>query len=104
MRRRKNTSNETSNASLLEIAPDGTIQFLWDDALAPLMELGSGSLQRASHVEPQGTEWGADLSPIGGPTLGNFPLRSDALAAERDWLQQHGFGSRVSSPSQHDTT
>ena len=104
MRRRKSTARETNNACLLEIAPDGTLLFLWDDSLAPLMELGSGSLQRASHVEPQGTEWVADLSPVGGPALGAFPLRNDALIAERNWLQQHGFGRRVSSPSQRDTT
>ncbi|MCX6379243.1 MAG: hypothetical protein NT023_07155 [Armatimonadetes bacterium] len=101
MRRRKNTSNGTNNACLLEIAPDGTLQFLWDDALAPLMEQGESTLCRASHVEPQGTEWVADLSPSGGPALGTFPLRNDALIAERDWLQQHGFGRSVSSPSQN---
>ncbi len=104
MRRRKSIARETNSACLLEIAPDGTLTFLWDDALAPLMELGSGYLQRASHIEPQGTEWVADLSPMGGPTLGAFPLRNDALVAERDWLQRHGFGRRVSSQSQNDTT
>ena len=104
MRRRKNTAREISNASLLEIAPDGTLQFLWDDSLAPLLELGEGSLERASHIEPHGTEWIANLSPVDGPTLGAFPLRNDALIAERDWLQQHGFGRRVSSQPQHDTT
>ena len=104
MRRRKNTSNGTNSVCLLEIAPDGTLTFLWDDSLGSLLHLGEGSLQRASHIEPQGIEWGADLSPIGGPALGTFPLRNDALIAERDWLQQHGFGRRVSSQPQHDTT
>ncbi len=104
MRKRKSTSNETSNASLLDIAPDGTLNFLWDDALAPLMELGESTLFRASHIEPQGIEWVADLSPVGGPTLGAFPLRNDALTAERDWLQHHGFGRRASSQPPHDTT
>ncbi|MCX6378501.1 MAG: hypothetical protein NT023_03355 [Armatimonadetes bacterium] len=102
MRRRRSIANKADNACLLDIAPDGILLFLWDDALAPLMELGSGSLQRATHVEPQGTEWVADLSPVGGPALGAFPLRNDALIAERDWLQQHGFGRRVNFPSQHD--
>ncbi|GDX40063.1 hypothetical protein LBMAG21_03550 [Armatimonadota bacterium] len=104
MRRRKSIANKADNASLLEIAPDGTLQFLWEDAFAPMLELGESTLCRASHVEPQGTEWVADLSPVGGPRLGAFPLRNDALSAERDWLQHYGFGRRVSSPSQNDTT
>ena len=70
----------------LTIAPDGTIQFLWDDALAPLLALGESAIRRASYVEPEGTEWIADLLPAGGPVLGPFPLRSDALTAEQDWL------------------
>ncbi|MCX6380325.1 MAG: hypothetical protein NT023_12765 [Armatimonadetes bacterium] len=102
MRRRKNTSNGTNNACLLEIAPDGTLTFLWDDGLGSLLHLGEGSLQRASHIEPQGTEWVADLSPVGGPTLGTFPIRNDALIAERGWLQQHGFGRSVSSQTQNE--
>ncbi|WP_242687916.1 hypothetical protein [Alienimonas californiensis] len=44
-------------------------------------------MTRASHVEPaDGGVWTADLSPSGGPVLGPFPLRSEALTAEADWL------------------
>ena len=71
---------------LLRIEPDGTIRFLWDDALAPLLELGESGIARASHVEPQGALWFADLHPSGGPRLGPFALRGEALQAERDWL------------------
>ena len=73
----------------LTIAPDGTLLFLWDDALAPLLHLGESAIRRASYVEPEGTKWIADLYPAGGPILGPFPLRSDALTAERDWLLKH---------------
>jgi hypothetical protein len=43
---------------------------------------------KASHVEPdvQGSWW-ADLAPTGGPKLGPFLRRSDALDAERQWLE-----------------
>ena len=71
---------------LLRIEPEGTIRFLWDDALAPLLELGESGILRASHVEPQGSDWFADLHPEGGSRLGPFALRGDALQAERDWL------------------
>ena len=71
---------------LLRIEPDGTIRFLWDDALAPLLELGESGIARASQVEPEGKLWFADLHPAGGPRLGPFALRGEALQAERDWL------------------
>ena len=45
--------------------------------------LGKPAIRRASHVEPAGDgQWWADLSPVRGPKLGPFALRSDALAAE----------------------
>jgi hypothetical protein len=46
--------------------------------------------RRASHVEP-GPEgrWRADLSPVDGPALGPFDRRSEALQAERDWLETY---------------
>jgi hypothetical protein len=58
-----------------------------------LAALGSPVITRASHVEPdpQG-RWWADLSPVGGPTLGPFDSRSEALAAERSWLETNWLG------------
>jgi hypothetical protein len=29
------------------------------------------------------------MSPVHGPVLGPFPSRSDALTAERQWLEAH---------------
>jgi hypothetical protein len=56
----------------------------------PLGELGGLAIQRASHVEPDAQgQWLADLSPIGGPTLGPFATRSEALAAEEAWLVEN---------------
>ena len=36
-------------------------------------------------------EW---LAPWGGPRLGPFPKRSQALEAERQWLEQHWLPGR----------
>lgn len=76
---------------LIAIQPDGTLQFIWRDDLAPLTELGRASVIRASHVEPSlhGDFWTADLSPVGGPALGPFALRHEALEAEVAWLEQN---------------
>lgn len=70
----------------LIVTAEGHVKFLWDDELAPLFALGAGIIGRASHVEPVGTMWFADLAPVGGPRLGPFRWRSDALDAELAWL------------------
>jgi len=58
--------------------------------LVDLTALGRVSIKRASHVEPdeQG-RWRADLGPVGGPQLGPFACRSQALAAEHAWLEHN---------------
>lgn len=74
------------------IAPDGTVRFIYSDALAPLANgLGRVEIARASHVEPtrEGL-WTADMSPVHGPILGPFALRAEALAAEVQYLIEHG--------------
>ncbi len=73
----------------LVIQKDGTTRFIYSDLL-DLTCLGPTQIHRASHMEPdeQGSWW-ADLSPVGGPNLGPFGLRSQALAAEISWLQRH---------------
>ncbi len=73
----------------------GRLRFIWDDALAGMTELGEATVCRASHVEPTGGErwngWKADLSPVGGPTLGPFATHGAAIQAERNWLTAHGW-------------
>ena len=73
----------------LVVQADGSLRCLYDETLG-LWPLGQVSIRRASHVEPtdQG-QWQADLSPVGGPVLGPFTLRSEALAAEVHWLRMH---------------
>ena len=76
-------------AMQLVILPSGTARCLYDEAI-DLSALGKSFITRASHVEPdQHGGWLADLSPVGGPLLGPFPHRSDALAAEKAWLEAH---------------
>lgn len=71
------------------VTASGDLQFIWDDALADLCSEGVSVITRASHVEPVGDRWTADLSPVGGPVLGPYVLRGEALEAERKWLHDN---------------
>ena len=72
----------------LVIRSDGTLQCVYNEAI-DLTLLGQLTITRGSHVEPDTAgRWFADLSPVGGPYLGPFPWRSDALAAEHVWLEE----------------
>ncbi len=77
------------------VRPDGTVEFLYEDDLRALLDLGPATITRASHVEPTPEgRWTADLSPRGGPLLGPFTLRQEALDAERAWLEAQLLGAR----------
>ena len=78
----------------------GAVRGLYDEAIA-LAELGRVAIERASHVEPDADgSWWADLAPVGGPRLGPFAFRSEALPAERHWLWAHCVESPTPPPSQ----
>ena len=73
----------------LVIKPDGAVRCIYGEEI-DLHALGSPSVSRASHVEPAGDgRWLADLGPVDGPILGPFARRSEALAAESRWLEEH---------------
>ena len=73
----------------LIVQPSGEVRCLYSEEL-DLAVLGKLSIERGSHVEPTDDgQWTADLAPVNGPVLGPFPHRSQALDAERDWLQKH---------------
>lgn len=67
---------------------NGGLSFIYSDALVELLNLGDATVTRASHVEPAAGGWTADMSPVGGPVLGPFRLRQEALDAEVSWLQE----------------
>ncbi len=71
----------------------GRIEFIYGDKMRPFLDLGKAEVKRASHVEPSTVDgsikWFADLSPVGGPTLGPFDERQDALDQEVEWLNQN---------------
>jgi hypothetical protein len=64
----------------------GGVKCIYDETL-DLRELGRLTITRASHVEPDSDgNWWADMGPVGGPVLGPFGTRGEALLAERGWL------------------
>ena len=74
----------------IRISPAGTIEFIYQDALRPLLTAGDAHIRRASHVEPtRDSQWTADMTPMHGPILGPYLTRAEALTAETDWLTQH---------------
>lgn len=71
----------------LIIGLDGDVRCVYAEEI-DLRALGTLSIVRASHVEPSSEGgWMADLAPVGGPILGPFEQRSEALAAEQFWLE-----------------
>ena len=73
----------------LVIHSTGEIRCIYDEKIE-LAKLGTLSITRASHVEPDAAGcWWADLAPLQGPHLGPFTRRTDALRAESDWLSAH---------------
>lgn len=75
------------------VEPTGMARCVYDESIR-LSSIGKLKIRRGSHVEPiDGGKWVADLSPVGGPTLGPFRFRSKALAAERRWLEKNWLSS-----------
>lgn len=72
------------------VRQSGHLEFIYHDDLAGLCSAGTTVITRASHVEPSPHGgWTADMAPSGGPLLGPFPTRAEALAHEVSWLQSH---------------
>jgi hypothetical protein len=84
--------------SEMELVVDsgGGVRCIYDEAL-DLREIGRLQITRASHVEPDRDGfWWADMGPVGGPVLGPYGSRSEAIQAERGWLV--GRNERVCWP------
>ena len=73
----------------LVVQPDGHVRCVYNEAIN-LSALGRVQITRGSHVEPDADgRWFADLAVVGGPRLGPFERRSDALKAEAAWLSEN---------------
>ena len=74
----------------LVVGADGVARCVYDEGI-DLREIGTLKITRASHVEPDAEGyWWADMKPVDGPMLGPFRSRSEALEAERGWLNGCG--------------
>jgi len=76
-------------SSKMELVVDagGDVRCIYGEEL-DLRELGKLQITRASHVEPDRDGfWWADMGPVEGPVLGPFRSRTEALKAEREWLE-----------------
>ena len=68
------------------INSDGQASCIYNEAI-DLSSLGQLAIRRASHVDPTTDgNWTADMAPVGGPLIGPYRSRSEALAAEVRWL------------------
>jgi hypothetical protein len=70
----------------LVVDSGGDVRCIYGEEL-DLREIGKLQITRASHVDPDAAGyWWADMAPSGGPVLGPYGSRTEALGAEREWL------------------
>jgi hypothetical protein len=73
----------------LIVESGGLVRGIYGEEIT-LAALGQLQITRASNVEPdEEGRWLADLSPVGGPVLGPYERRSEALQAEVTWLEKN---------------
>ncbi len=86
----------------LVVNAGGLVKCIYGEEL-DLRELGKLEITRASHVEPDNEGyWWADMGPSGGPVLGPYGSRSEALEAERGWLKRRANLERSSASCPQD--
>lgn len=73
----------------LVVEVGGKLKFIYNDELHELLSFGESKITRVSYVEPFGLCWMADMAPVGGPILGPFDLRQEALDAEVAYIKKH---------------
>lgn len=79
---------------IINIKPNGTVEFIYDDHLAGLLRQGKATIERASHVEVGDPVQGQDplawyASMVNGPVLGPYSTRQAALDAEVEWINRN---------------
>jgi hypothetical protein len=104
---------------VISVSAAGVVTFVKDDTFAGLEMRGDATVRRASHVMPVNPikrilfrilrrsvrdtcplaewsrrwrgDWQVDLSPSGGPPLGPFASRRQAIDQEVEWLTVYGL-------------
>ena len=72
----------------LIIGLGGKVRMIYSELVEP-HALGAPTIERGSLVEPdQNGFWWADLTPVNGPRLGPYHMRSKAISAEIAWLRE----------------
>ena len=74
----------------LTIDENGNGKAIYSDELADYFAATGAKITRASSVEPGlDGKWTVDLTVSGGPIIGGFRLRDDALKYEVEWLNKN---------------
>ena len=74
----------------LTIDGDGAVRCIYSDELVDYFAETDAKITRASSVEPGlDGKWTVDLTVSGGPVVGGFRLRDDALKYEVEWLKEN---------------
>lgn len=78
------------NELIINFDDNGNLHSIYNEDIN-LVELGKLNITRASYVEPdENGQWFADMSPLQKDVkLGPFKLRSLALQAEREWINNY---------------
>ena len=80
--------SQVGETAELIIGLGGNVRMIYSELVEP-HSLGDPTIERGSHVEPdQNGFWWADLTPVNGPRLGPYHMRSKAIAAEIAWLKE----------------
>ena len=80
-------SREGETAELI-IGLGGNVRMIYSELVEP-HAIGDPTIERGSRVEPdQNGFWWADLTPVNGPRLGPYHMRSKAIEAEIAWLKE----------------
>lgn len=99
------------------ISPTGEVRAIYSPLTSQIAKALGGPVttRRASHVEPTAdlseaarrsifeiwgcwpsevlwpSAWWADMTPVGGPVLGPYETREEALDDEKVWLEEHNI-------------
>ena len=77
------------------ISTSGEVSCIYTESIE-LKNIGRLTIRRGSHVEPDAVgKWIVNMSPINGPQLGPFDVRSKAISAEILWLEHNWLLSQT---------